>query len=65
MRRLRVAKHSNWSDHHNPALGLLMAAGWEMLFAPPGARRKDRDCASKIDNAKDMTLLTFFPPHVT
>jgi len=56
---LRVAKHSNWSDHHKPALGLLMAARWEMLFRLGARRKKTETAPRRIDNAKDMTLPTF------
>jgi hypothetical protein len=58
---LRVAKHSNWSDHHKtgswPAYGHKVGR----CYSHPLVReRKDRDCASKIDNAKDMTFAPTF-----
>jgi len=34
----------------------------DVIRTPPWCAKKDRDCASKIDNAKDMTLPTLSLP---
>ena len=56
---LRVAKHSNWSDHHKPALWPTYGRKVGDVIRLGARRKKTETAPRRIDNAKDMTLPTF------